>query len=95
VIIDKVVVHQTHSTLIVLGIALVMFMLFTSGMTWLRQYLVLHTGNRIDAVLGSRSSATCCTCRCRTSNTAPPAPWSPACTASKPSASSSPAPPSP
>jgi len=54
VIIDKVVVHQTHSTLIVLGVALVMFMLFTSGMTWLRQYLVLHTGNRIDAVLGSQ-----------------------------------------
>jgi len=54
VIIDKVVVHQTHSTLIVLGIALVMFMAFTSGMTWLRQYLVLHTGNRIDAVLGSQ-----------------------------------------
>jgi subfamily B ATP-binding cassette protein HlyB/CyaB len=54
VIIDKVVVHQTNSTLIVLGVALVMFMLFTSGMTWLRQYLVLHTGNRIDAVLGSQ-----------------------------------------
>lgn len=54
VIIDKVVVHQTHSTLIVLGVALVMFMLFTSGMSWLRQYLVLHTGNRIDAVLGSQ-----------------------------------------
>lgn len=54
VIIDKVVVHQTHSTLIVLGVALVLFMLFTSGMSWLRQYLVLHTGNRIDAVLGSQ-----------------------------------------
>jgi ATP-binding cassette, subfamily B, bacterial HlyB/CyaB len=54
VIIDKVVVHQTKSTLWVLGVALVMFMLFTSGMTWLRQYLVLHTGNRIDAVLGSQ-----------------------------------------
>ena len=54
VIIDKVVVHQTNSTLIVLGVALVMFMLFTSTMTWLRQYLVLHTGNRIDAVLGSQ-----------------------------------------
>jgi len=53
-IIDKVIVHQTHSTLIVLGVALVMFMLFTAGMTWLRQYLVLHTGNRIDAVLGSQ-----------------------------------------
>ncbi|MDD5330164.1 MAG: ABC transporter transmembrane domain-containing protein [Sulfuricella sp.] len=54
VIIDKVVVHQTHSTLIVIGIALAMFMLFTMAMTWLRQYLVLHTGNRIDAVLGSQ-----------------------------------------
>lgn len=54
VIIDKVVVHQTHRTLVVLGVALVLFMLFTSGMTWLRQYLVLHTGNRIDAVLGSQ-----------------------------------------
>jgi len=54
VIIDKVVVHQTQNTLVVLGAALVMFLLFTSAMTWLRQYLVLHTGNRIDAVLGSQ-----------------------------------------
>jgi subfamily B ATP-binding cassette protein HlyB/CyaB len=54
VIIDKVVVHQTRSTLLVLGIGLLMFMIFTSSMTWLRQYLVLHTGNRIDAVLGSQ-----------------------------------------
>lgn len=54
VVIDKVVVNQTKSTLIVIGVALVMFMLFTSCMTWLRQYLVLHTGNRIDAVLGSQ-----------------------------------------
>jgi subfamily B ATP-binding cassette protein HlyB/CyaB len=54
VVIDKVVIHQSNSTLIVLGVALFMFMLFTSGMTWLRQYLVLHTGNRIDAVLGSQ-----------------------------------------
>jgi subfamily B ATP-binding cassette protein HlyB/CyaB len=54
VIIDKVVVHQTQSTLVVIGVALVMFMLFTAAMSWLRQYLVLHTGNRIDAVLGSQ-----------------------------------------
>jgi ATP-binding cassette, subfamily B, bacterial HlyB/CyaB len=54
VIIDKVVIHQTQSTLVVLGIALLMFMVFTSAMTWLRQYMVLHTGNRIDAVLGSQ-----------------------------------------
>ena len=54
VIIDKVVVHQTQSTLVVIGVALILFMLFTSAMSWLRQYLVLHTGNRIDAVLGSQ-----------------------------------------
>ena len=53
VIIDKVVVHQTHGTLIVLGIALLIFMLFCGCMTWLRQYLILHTGNRIDAVLAA------------------------------------------
>jgi len=53
VIIDKVVVHQTRSTLIAIAVGLVMFMLFNSAMTWLRQYFVLHTGNRIDAVLGS------------------------------------------
>lgn len=54
VIIDKVVVHQTKSTLAVVGVALFMFMVFSSAMTWLRQYLVLHTGNRVDAVLGSQ-----------------------------------------
>ena len=54
VVIDKVVVHQSESTLVVIGVALVMFMVFTAVMTWLRQYLVLHTGNRIDAVLGAQ-----------------------------------------
>jgi subfamily B ATP-binding cassette protein HlyB/CyaB len=53
VIIDKVVVHQTMSTLAVVGIGLLVFMVFTAVMTWVRQYLVLHTGNRVDAVLGS------------------------------------------
>lgn len=54
VIIDKVIVHQTASTLVVVAIALLIFMLFTALMSWIRQYLVLHTGNRVDAVLGSR-----------------------------------------
>jgi subfamily B ATP-binding cassette protein HlyB/CyaB len=54
VIIDKVVVHQTTSTLAVIAVALAMFVLFNAAMTWLRQYLVLHTGNRVDAVLGSQ-----------------------------------------
>ena len=51
-IFDKVVVHHTQSTLWVVGTALVMFMIFSAVMTWMRQYLVLHTGNRVDAVLG-------------------------------------------
>ena len=53
VVIDKVVVHQSTNTLAVIGIALAMFLVFNAGMSWLRQYLVLHTGNRVDAVLGS------------------------------------------
>jgi subfamily B ATP-binding cassette protein HlyB/CyaB len=52
-IIDKVVVHRTQSTLIAIGIAMVIFTVFTSLLTWVRQYLVLHTGNRVDAVLGA------------------------------------------
>jgi ATP-binding cassette, subfamily B, bacterial HlyB/CyaB len=52
-IIDKVVVHRTQSTLIAIGIAMLVFVVFSSMLTWLRQYLVLHTGNRVDAVLGA------------------------------------------
>jgi subfamily B ATP-binding cassette protein HlyB/CyaB len=51
VVIDKVVVHHTLSTLTVIGVALAVFMIFTAAMTWIRHYLVLHTGNRVDAVL--------------------------------------------
>jgi len=54
VVIDKVIVHHTMSTLVVIGIALGVFIIFTAVMNWVRQYLVLHTGNRIDAVLGSQ-----------------------------------------
>ncbi len=48
--------HQTLSTLTVIGIGLFVFMVFSALMTWVRQYLVLHTGNRVDAVLGTRVS---------------------------------------
>lgn len=54
VIIDKVVVHQTQSTLLAIAGGLVMFLFFNAFLTWLRQYFILHTGNRIDAVLGSQ-----------------------------------------
>ena len=50
-IIDKVVVHRTISTLLVIGIALTVFMLFSALLGWARQILLLHTGNRVDAVL--------------------------------------------
>jgi ATP-binding cassette, subfamily B, bacterial HlyB/CyaB len=53
-IIDKVVVHRTESTLIALGVGMAVFVVFTAVLTWVRQYLVLHTGNRVDAVLGSQ-----------------------------------------
>lgn len=51
-IIDKVVVHHSQSTLIVIAIAMVVMTLFSACLSWLRQYLVLHTGNRVDAALG-------------------------------------------
>lgn len=54
VIIDKVVVHHTTSTLVVIATALTIFLVFNAAMGWVRQYLVLHTGNRMDAVLGHR-----------------------------------------
>jgi ATP-binding cassette, subfamily B, bacterial HlyB/CyaB len=53
VIIDKVIVHRTQSTLIVIGIGLAVFMIFSALLSWVRQYLILHTGNRVDAVLGA------------------------------------------
>ncbi len=52
-IIDKVVVHRTESTLIVIAIGMVVFMVFSALLSWVRQYLVLHTGNRVDAVLAA------------------------------------------
>jgi subfamily B ATP-binding cassette protein HlyB/CyaB len=53
VIIDKVVVHHTLNTLVVVAAALVMFLVFNSLMTGMRQYLIIHTGNRVDAVLAT------------------------------------------
>jgi ATP-binding cassette, subfamily B, bacterial HlyB/CyaB len=52
-IIDKVVVHRTQSTLIALAIGMGIFLVATAILSWVRQYLVLHTGNRVDAVLAS------------------------------------------
>lgn len=54
VVIDKVVVHQAGSTLAAVAVGLGIAIVFSSIFSWVRQFLVLHTGNRIDAVLGSR-----------------------------------------
>ena len=54
IVIDKVVVHHTTSTLVVIATALFIFLIFSAVMGWVRQYLVLHTGNRIDATLGHK-----------------------------------------
>ena len=55
VIIDKVVVHHSSSTLTVILAALGMFIVFSAALSYARQYLLLHTGNRIDSVLGMRT----------------------------------------
>ena len=55
VVIDKVVVHHAQSTLVVIISALALFVGFSAALSWARQYLMLHTGNRIDAVLGMRA----------------------------------------
>ena len=53
VVIDKVVVHRTQSTLVVIAVGMGLFAVFSALLSWVRQYLVLHTGNRVDAVLGA------------------------------------------
>jgi ATP-binding cassette, subfamily B, bacterial HlyB/CyaB len=52
-IIDKVIVHRTQSTLLALMVGMAVFTIFTALLSWTRQYLILHTGNRVDAVLGA------------------------------------------
>jgi ATP-binding cassette, subfamily B, bacterial HlyB/CyaB len=53
VVIDKVIVHHTVNTLLIIAAALLVILVFNALMSWVRQYLVLHTGNRVDAVLGT------------------------------------------
>ncbi|MCY7370060.1 MAG: hypothetical protein LH479_04120 [Polaromonas sp.] len=52
-IVDKVVVHRTESTLIAIAVVMAILLGFNAVLSWGRQYLVLHTGNRVDAVLGA------------------------------------------
>jgi subfamily B ATP-binding cassette protein HlyB/CyaB len=54
VVIDKVLVHRTVSTLDVLIIGLVAIAIFETILGILRTYLFAHTTNRIDVELGAR-----------------------------------------
>jgi subfamily B ATP-binding cassette protein HlyB/CyaB len=54
VILDKVVVHHSMSTLDVLGVAFLAIMIFELGLNISRNYIFNHTANKIDAKLGSK-----------------------------------------
>jgi ATP-binding cassette, subfamily B, bacterial HlyB/CyaB len=53
-IVDKVVVHRTESTLIAIACAMGVFLVFSAMLRWVRQYLILLVGNKVDAVLGTQ-----------------------------------------
>jgi subfamily B ATP-binding cassette protein HlyB/CyaB len=52
IVIDKVIPHQVEGTLAVIAAALALLIVFSSVLGWIRQHLVIHVGNRIDAALG-------------------------------------------
>lgn len=54
-VIDKVLVHQSISTLWVLGVGVVMALLFDAGFGYLRQILTLAATNKIDIRLTRRT----------------------------------------
>ena len=53
-VVDKVVQHKSYSTLVVVIAALVLLAIFSAILSYLRQYLLQHTANRIDVELGSK-----------------------------------------
>ncbi len=55
ILIDKVVPHQSYQTLFAVVLAFMMATLFDSVFTYVRQYLMLFAGNKIDARLASRT----------------------------------------
>ena len=54
VIIDKVIVHRGFATLDILAIFLLVAGVFQAGMGILRTYLLTHTTNKLDVILGAR-----------------------------------------
>jgi subfamily B ATP-binding cassette protein HlyB/CyaB len=53
-VIDKVLAHKSFSTLVVVVSALVLLAVFSGLLKHLRQYLLIHTSNRIDVELGAK-----------------------------------------
>ncbi len=54
VIIDKVISNAGYSTLTVIGCSMVVFFLMQSLLTFFKTYLLNHTTNKLDAILGTR-----------------------------------------
>ena len=54
VIIDKVIGNNGLSTLTVIGSSMVVFFFMQSLLTFLKTYLLNHTTNKLDAILGTR-----------------------------------------
>ena len=54
VILDKVIVHRSMSTLEVLGIAFIAVAIFEFILNLSRNYIFIHTANKIDAKLGAK-----------------------------------------
>lgn len=50
-ILDRAIIHKSDSSLATFGVGLLIFGGFQIAMTALRQYLIAHTANRIDAAL--------------------------------------------
>lgn len=53
-VVDKVLPHKSYSTLVVVICALLLLAVFNAILSYLRQYLLQHTANRIDVELGSK-----------------------------------------
>jgi subfamily B ATP-binding cassette protein HlyB/CyaB len=56
-VIDKVLVHESYSTLGVLGVGIVVALIFDAIFAFLRRYLLLYATNRIDIRVATRTFA--------------------------------------
>ena len=54
VIIDKVIGNAGYSTLTVIGVGMVIFFFMQSLLTFIKTYIMNHTTNKLDAILGTR-----------------------------------------